>query len=612
MRTRRSPAGAVALLAAAACNPGVVLRTDQIPDDTQWIAILYDHDGGRVDAVSPLLPWHEGVTAPEPSSAVARYWVAAFRAEDLEGLMPDSAVGAGAEALSPVYAPDPCTPVLGAAPAWLGYAEGEGILRPVATSSAPALTAGWLARGCPAVGGGALLAADRGQLCPATASQDDCALEVRAAAGCPSVSLRVDRRGAVCAPPVACVNDAAVAASIDAVASLSCADGTGYDVLASRPFAAAVEVAAIDVLPGMGPPDPGRLSGSMVIEKNEGFLTDLALLGDRVIVASQERWVQPHCRPEPGTPQSKLRVFDLDGLGSITTATAPPCLIALHPDPAGPGAIGLANAADLRRLAVLRTNDGGAPLESVDLPVDGALEAWAVDLIEDGSDPDRLVALVGWRRSDGVSADLYGVRVRGALGSPVRLARIDGVDPIAIRALSGGRFAVLDKGVVDRIVIVEAGSRTRHLPLAAAGAAAPAQSRLPSHLVVVADPLRLVVSDAGPQEALQLVDVADGRSVNARPYERDAFAQAMHRWPGDQGLVLVASTERAPAREAFLSLLDPRGELGAPHFLPGLLPSAGGAPRIGFGVVSRIEEDAAGRLWLLLPWSARLVRLTPR
>src|SRR5262249_40423631 len=90
-----------------------------------------------------------------------------------------------------------------------------------------------------------------------------------------------------------------------------------------------------------------------------------------------------------------------------------------------------------------------------------------------------------------------------------------------------------------------------------------------------------------------------GRSFVA--FERDLSIITLSFWPkAAVPTLLVGATSQGTWR-ALAGLFD----LEAQRFRPGLID-------VGHGVINRIRDDGKGRLLVLLPWSAELVRLTPR
>lgn len=83
--------------------------------------------------------------------------------------------------------------------------------------------------------------------------------------------------------------------------------------------------------------------------------------------------------------------------------------------------------------------------------------------------------------------------------------------------------------------------------------------------------------------------------------ERPVLPTAIGAWPLEASLVLVGLTLDSPEQpEALVGLLDPVEG----HYRPGMLS-------LGFGVASVIRTDRPGRVYILLPWAAQLVRLSP-
>lgn len=114
------------------------------------------------------------------------------------------------------------------------------------------------------------------------------------------------------------------------------------------------------------------------------------------------------------------------------------------------------------------------------------------------------------------------------------------------------------------------------------------------------DALFLSVGRNSP--ALYRVRETSGFGPRAINFEVGAGPVAVVPWPLNPDLMLVEGTSRAAESDwpAYVSLYDARKA----RYLPG-------ARNVGHGPAGRILRDDAGRLWFLLPWEAKLLRLTP-
>jgi hypothetical protein len=378
----------------------------------------------------------------------------------------------------------------------------------------------------------------------------------------------------------------------------------------TAPFFDLADARVFDVPPYLPPigitgatpqfPPPGRFVG---------YTHDVAIVGPSVFVSKG-----------PGTPLEScgsssiagtLDIYDRETLVKRSTMPAPACLVSIVADPMSPppggGVLGvfiLGDAFSLGRFDAL-----GASIASTIVAADPRVPA-ALDVR-----CDRVTAMT-------------------VLGSPPKLSLVFqrgggtaecGIDPISFLYLYDlatlalltvtpfmGASIYATANADDHTIILGDAARIQLTWFDVDANTTKSAIVLPQDVGrndnTVADvafmPVldRALLSIARNSPALYPVDPMSGILTRSIIYEVDVGPIASHTWPTDPKRALVAATNRASETDwpLVVTLFDAESA----RFLPG-------ARRIGFGAVGRILEDDRGRLWFLLPWEARLVRLTP-
>lgn len=601
-RQRRS-----ALVAGIAALSGCLAPTDhsvELPPDVRWVALIEEGESRRV---SELVAWAPGRALPIFAKASARLLIVGFSDEQL------TAAGAPADRAGPLAIAEPCTPRL-PEPLWVGRA-GPDELQTVEISNAPALSAPWLVpaecRQPPTE-----LIAD------VTCAPIGCAATGRTLEGC-GVALGLTGCGAVAitgavlgdtlcldlsAAPWAC---RAAPAAPGALASYACeADAPcRIDVYPKPPAAPPFTVDVVDLAPGPDTLPKDLVEGGILIGESllSGRLFDMAVLADRIVVTGDGGEAGAFCGTGTSTT-TKISIIHPDTLEVLSTADGPPCLTKIAPDPWGTGFIGVHGGGGV--LSIARFNAAGFPFISApvdDRPVDtppqdprfARLSTHWVLSLDYVTNPGYAAVFLEWRRevqeTGGFLLFGYGLPALGAVArQDFYVGRL-----WAVTAFDDQLFVGADEAS-GRVGWVEyATTKAREqalLPPPVVGERRDivgVAAHSPSGLAAV------LVSWPAPQ--IHVVDF-DGPKARARFFDRDVVPTRAITWPGDERLMLVTGSAHTADTgfEVVAGFLDPTEGRMRP-----------GSWRIGSGAVSRIIEDADGRLWALAPWSGEVIRITP-
>lgn len=329
-----------------------------------------------------------------------------------------------------------------------------------------------------------------------------------------------------------------------------------------------------------------------------GYLQGLVVLGPDLawVATASGAYATVDCR---GTePAQVVRVDGSDrGLARGPARTAPPCLVELTRDPLDPlRFLGVSGGPQVR---LHRFDAEGRLLASVDAPALASREAGqhvvVIGLVA-GETVDTLGLVVSTRdkqleswlvtlRSDTLAA----VRVSQPGPTPVRATtpvvrgRVFTADHTTGAVLP---FHAADLGFDPAFTLDVVGGPTDDA----------------GYLGLHAASGRLLISTTGDESVVYVADERSSPFIRgyARFYERDARPWASASWPPDDGQMVVGMTESEAPFGAYLARLV----IEERRFLPGATP-------IGRGAVRAIETDARGQLWVLLPWTGELLRITP-
>ncbi len=319
----------------------------------------------------------------------------------------------------------------------------------------------------------------------------------------------------------------------------------------------------------------------------EGFLADAAVVGDRIAVSSfRGEYESLECNGD----ETELVFVERTSMAIVHTATAPDCLTRLVGDPLREELIGVFGSQPpvvgrfdrdgkliASREVVIPENTPG--LFSAGLHL---LDRRAFLVITSDEDPrftyvltieiDSLETVAASDRL-GAFSRASEVRSDGFYLADVERALVQSIDLFGqIRA----PIPLLDDTFIsDDVGFFAVHPGTNNLLVSATGRRSAVWRVLPGGLPPVL-----------------------GR---AQFYEHHSVPWAMAPWPRDQAVMAVGMMRFDLPFEAELALYD----VEETRFRAGTLP-------LGRGLVSKLITDPENRLWALLPWSAELVRITPR
>jgi hypothetical protein len=370
--------------------------------------------------------------------------------------------------------------------------------------------------------------------------------------------------------------------------SLSCMrarDTCPIDVY-SGPFAPRIAIQSKAVLDQHMTPGGGFTTPFGAHRAVTGYLSGMQIVGAQLAVSTFEGLFDRYdC--DNSTPTS-IKLIDRDSMAIVRTASAPPCLNNIIADPIGPGLIGTfgGSAPQIGRFDELGRLTASARV---------ALSAlrpgeWPEAMLIFG-DQSRL--LVAYTSSDGdhthfVYFDLATLMMTQSVPALIQVrAMADlGADLFGVSDRIGGRVVLFDKMTAESRGGLMLGDRAGLSPD-------------PGFILFHGPSSRTIAGTTGPAPGIQALSQTT-LFGGARTVAIDAVAWAMHEWPADRSRILVGITELAPALDAYVTFFDP----SAVRFEPTPI-------LIGSGAVSQALADPEGRVWLLLPWSASVVRIAP-
>jgi hypothetical protein len=538
---------ALVFVVALACRPTQDVAVDA-PASIAYAAVV-QLDGEDVVAATPLVRWAPSEGLPVFVDGARRHVVVGFTEAQLTLADGD---GPFTEPLR--SAESRCASAL-PAPTWAADPVGAS----VDPTTVPRLTASWLEDICTPPDPAAIWVENRCTARP-------CALEVVETAGClhtyslarcDGPELFVSRRddGTLC---------------VDATADLAECPFTLHDAV-SGPAPYTVERATIAT------PLPVTMSERPVpADRRAGVLVDFAFVEDHMLVAT--RTTVPQDCADPNAAR-RLLVVD-DDLVVQDTVEVTGCLDRLASTPAG--VIGL--VADGGRWHVATYDAAGTRTATAAFPQIevNVAEYRAVDLLVADT---TAYAVFGARETAPVEFRFLAVELdtRTLLSSRI-FNRTEPREPW-VATLRGTHLVVA--GVEQQSFV--------DIDLVAGGASATA---LP-HDFTSADINDLYAAGSTVAVALrQAVHVVGERKLR-RPMFTNNDAVAIHGWPQDR-LLIVALEYVLPPMITELTFYDERTD----RLLPGKWSISDSMP-------GRIRTDASGRVVLLFPWDAELVRLTP-
>lgn len=563
------------LLLCQACHAVSALEAE-IPEEVEAVSLITVDVDGHVLEATPLARWDPSAGLPLRRPAFgAEHHLAGWSLSQLGASeLPD---GAPAEA-------GPCDPTL-AVPRWYGAWTGAGVAEE-SPSSAPTLTAPW--------------------------EQDDCSgsedLELKLESPC--LEARCDLRVEAEASCLRTLDARACGLGRIPVAVGRTASGDPTACVPGPPADCAVTVHAVEP-GGAAPftfervevrPDPPMRRGSHIEHAgnlHRGFVRDLLVLDDLIVAAG----VQPHdhCFPwEEGEAQERFLSFiDAEAMVRTATRSTVGCVMRLANDPHGPGFFGASY--EEQGWFLRRFDRSGASIEAVLIAAasDRPESDFRLSELTVLPEIDRIAVL--FTALTDVEDGGYLIVVDATSLAPVRQIDLtDGDRPWDMVPISGRELALsLSDRYTLRFVGVEGSVSSGSLSLEANGLIGTTLMGL------YFDPATERVFSIG-NEKLYVVD-PDHQTVRSRlDYASEHFPFLMARWPSgpDESRRIAVFGSRVAedgSKEAGVLFFD----LDDERFLPERYA-------LSRGIVTRVRADAAGRLFVALPWSGEIGRLTPR
>jgi hypothetical protein len=574
-------APALILIALAACSPDPWRASNA--DAVSWLAVLEADDRGRLASRAPLERWDGGAIElrAEADAIVVGFSGAQLAPYAVENDQLVESSGCAPKLPPPIWAAS-----------WI-----EDEVVEIAPESVPRLTAAFVERDCPAPESFAVFidpsCAD--QFCKSTLTpQTACLGTLDLGCGLGAATASIDRAGDVCLDFAGsgwdCQEIAPVPgarATYQCSAPQTCTFSAYSAARSDPPFT--LETHALFDAPDWIHPILARRDYLGPRMLRAGYAFDLVLLEDRAVVTAGEGPAEESC-PSGGQHARRLHFVDLSTFAPIRTATAPPCLDELGPDPIGDGFIGAFDANGVWHVG--RFDREGRLLQATPAsPSRGDYKAFGLE----SPDPNTIAALFtvaeplvpGPTKSVLLIYDAVTLALRDTYEYPVgaRIAMTtpeDGIvalaswDPRMVHGLS------VDRGFDAWTTVIEGDFPFWHAFFDA----------IPGD-----DEGDVLISGSFPA-ALYAIRGRGTEVVRSDVYPLDSVPLTAARWSGDLFLVSLIEIGTDASWLAFY-------DAAQPSFQPSVW-------KIGNGPVRRIEIDPSGRAWFLLPWSAKLVRLTQR
>jgi hypothetical protein len=413
-----------------------------------------------------------------------------------------------------------------------------------------------------------------------------------AACGRGELRFPIDRSGSICIEENALFGACMSVPSRDAEIFQTQSCGTGelgtceIEVYRAENAAQVIgteTVRLVDVAPLVAP-DYERPPG--------GYLTDLVILDDRVVVAANATSVAAFCTL---TRAGTAYFLDLGTMQTTGTATIPPCLGNLRRDPLGDGFVGTFRennrpalgrfTKDARLIAsVISTEEDPRALFANSLAIDTALGPIAGAINKTASEHGGSYLL---------AVDLRTMEILPISGP---LA----TNTFEIQSFSPGKFSALeDQQNYIMMIDLESGRRDRvaSTALVRGGLGMMLQAQVDQRSF-------LVISMLGPAGGVISYNLDGEIAGRARPHRALSETWSIAAWPDpDTNLVLAAFSEAEGEQRGYLGLVD----IVAARFLLGEV-QVGSGP----GAVGRFHLDEQQRLWAVMPWTAEVLRVHVR
>lgn len=581
--------GALALIGAA-CTRQPATPID-LPPEVRYAAVVALDEQGSFLRASPLVSWSEGQSLPVFGADDQQLVVYGWSREQLG----DSGV-AGTPVEAATSACEPRLPV----PRWAGRVSGDGIVA-AEVGALPGLRAPGLFPCDPALQ--PVIGLEGCAACtPRVVNEGQCRTRFDfTTCGMGEVVVLAQDQGGACVLPPERTNGwecrPKPTSGGEAAAEATCAtpigecNATFYRFPTAQPFRQ--EVFPFREVPRFTPDLAVRHARFSPRNLASGWAWALQLLNGEIQISTTGTTAVDFCftqRPGPG----EMVHLELETGRFLYASPTPPCLSQMRVDARSPGLVGTyLDEAGLFRLG--RFTPAGGLEHSVPItPSDGADLSGATAQpigIEVGG-PFYFVYFGGIRTDDRVHVHAQ----NSLIGQNDRA--LPGLDATVSRR-ANGQSAVLGTGGAARLVWVELSDLS-----------------VSNEILVPTEPFN-DHSDGVYTLDIQEERIYVGASPPAALYVFDRAGEFLGRfptlgvpgvpvyvlaWPPMSRRMLVLSTRQGmdpKTYETWASFFD----RDADRFLPGEW-------RIGDGVVSDVQTDGAGRLYLLLPWAAEVVRLT--
>lgn len=570
-----------------------------LPEEVVWLAAIALDAEGQFSEGSGILSRQAEATWAAFSRLEGTLVVVGWSQRDLAKAAPLPAEGALAAARVRLSAPG--APALPAA-SWSGRGalSPGGLVRLSHDSGAPpALTADWLPD-C------ILLEDRRAEVelrcmhCSAQLKQTGCDVEVETACPIGRVSATFDGRGDLrfgegqslerCSlRPGTSTSGGQRSYSCETTSGLCDLDlyegqtpplfaPTSLSLLGERPFVENV----------------GRATDSPSIR---GYLSSMALTTAGLVVAGQPSPRTWACAQDTTVAdKSGSFYFIAEGPGPrlTRTATAPPCVSALLPDPAGPGFLAVFGLGPQR---LGRFGAEGQWLADVEIPAAPPEARWVLSAAL-SRDRSRVLLLLAQSDGRGRPSAAAGLAVQldarslAVLTPPVGTAD----HSEAVVAAGPQDFLVFEGDDAGGVLVDSAGP---HLEIESrVPGCSPPDGDFGVVRAAALDEARILLGARGVQPLLLLVERDRPVCGVAVPFEHELEPYAVAPWPGHQRRALFGAQSRG--QDGYVGVLDTeRARV------------LRGATLVGRGQVTELLTTQSGGIWALLPGSATIAWLGP-
>jgi hypothetical protein len=327
-----------------------------------------------------------------------------------------------------------------------------------------------------------------------------------------------------------------------------------------------------------------------------GYVSGVAVLEDRLVAATydgrDEAWVD--CDT---TRASRVFFMDLESLAITGSATVPPCLSQIVGTPNGDGFYGAYGGTSP---AIGRFDPEGRLLSHVAfvIPPHEGSDTFQASSIAIGGAPPRTVAAT----ITPSPATQTGASFMFATDLLLQPRVFSATYHAGLRELEGydaARFSAIDEVLKGFVLIdVDSGQPTPGPSLL--GVQVENRAYL-GQVVHHAASMRTLVSVSSETGGVYAFDAESRFLGRAGDFGLATDAWAMLPWPNDPTLVLVGLSGSNGTFTSSVALLDP----AVPRFLPI-------SQNIGIGPPGRMVADKKNRVWIPLPWTGQVVRITPR